>query len=171
MTYLSAVYCMFLYVFFLTDSFPPNITAPEIFLATVGNESVYTFTVISDSDHSINVTVLHGGEDTLPDGVVFNDLDGDSYSITWSADNSTVLNLTIVANDPSNENVSSMFIPTVHLCACENGGNCTTNGLLNTDFTFVVLNCECPEGKCTGTIFEFLCYLFLWDVYTIHQDM
>ena len=106
---------------------------------------MYTFTVTSDNDN-INVMVLHDGEDMLPDGVVVNDLDGDSYSITWTADNSTVLNLTIVANDPSNENVSSMFIPTVQLCACENGGNCTTNGLLNTDFSFVVLNCVCPAG-------------------------
>jgi len=91
--------------------------------------------------------VLHDGEeDMLPDGVVVDDLDGDSYSITWTTDNSTVLNLTIVANDPSKENVSSMFTLTVQLCACENGGNCTTNGLLNTDSTFVVLNCECPAG-------------------------
>ncbi|XP_065884099.1 mucin-like protein isoform X2 [Dysidea avara] len=127
------------------SSFPPNITAPEIFLATVGEDSVYTFTVTSDSDN-INVMVLHDGEDMLPDSVMMNDLDGDSYSITWTADNSTVLNLTIVANDPSKENISSLFIPTVHLCACENGGNCTTSGLLNIDTTFVVLNCECPAG-------------------------
>jgi len=134
-------------VFFLTASFPPNITAPEIFLATVGEDSVYTFTVTSTSDSdTIKVMVLHDGEDMLPDGVVMNDRDGDSYSITWTTDNSTELNLTIVAIDPSKENVSSMFTPTVQLCACKNGGNCTTNGLLNIDFTFMVLNCECPEG-------------------------
>ncbi|XP_065910791.1 mucin-like protein isoform X2 [Dysidea avara] len=126
-------------------SFPPNITAPEIFLATVGTESVYTFTVTSDSDN-INVMVLHGGEGMLPDGVVVNDLDGDSYSITWTADNSTVLNLTIVAIDTDKENISSLFNPVVHLCACENGGVCTTEGLLNIDFSFVILNCNCPEG-------------------------
>jgi len=126
-------------------SFPPNITAPEIFLATVGEESVYIFTVTSDSDN-INVMVLHGGEDMLPDGVVVNDVDGDSYSITWTADSSTVLNLTIVAIDPTKENISSLFNPIVHLCGCENGGVCTTDGLLNTDFSFVILNCDCPEG-------------------------
>ena len=130
----------------ITDSFPPNITAPEIFLATVGEESVYTFTVTSDSDN-INVMVLQNeGEDMLPDDVVVMN-DGDTYSITWTADNYTVLNLTIVATDLSNpQNISSMFAPTVQLCACQNEGNCTTNGLLNTDSTYVVMNCECPGG-------------------------
>ena len=131
---------------YITASFPPNITAPEIFLATVGEESVYTFTVTSDSDN-INVMVLQNeGEDMLPDGVALSN-DISVYNITWTADNSTVLNLTIVANDPSSGNVSSMFTPTVQLCGCKNGGNCTTNGLLNTDTTYVVLNCECPAGN------------------------
>jgi len=118
-----------------------------MFLATVGEESVYTFTVTSDSDN-INVMVLQNeGEDMLPDGVALSN-DISVYNITWTADNSTVLNLTIVATDPSNQNVSSMFTPTIQLCACQNGGNCTTDGLLNTDLTFVVLNCNCPAGMC-----------------------
>ena len=128
-------------------SFPPNITAPETFMATVGEESVYTFTVSSDSQNII-VIILHEGEETLPSGVQLNNLDGDSYTITWTPDNNAnMLNLTIVAMDPNNDNISSFFDPVVQLCACENGGNCTTNGLLANDFSFIVLNCECPEGK------------------------
>ena len=127
-------------------SFPPNITAPKTFMATVGEESVYTFTVTSDSQNII-VIILHEGEETLPSGVQLNNPDGDSYTITWiPSDNTSVLNLTIVAMDPSLENITSFFNPVVQLCACENGGNCTTDGLLTNDFSFVVLNCECPEG-------------------------
>ena len=115
-------------------------------MATVGEESVYTFTVSSDSQN-INVIILHEGEETLPSGVLLNNPDGDSYTITWTpADNTSVLSLTIVAVDPNLENISSIFNPVVQLCACENGGNCTTDGLLDTDFSFIVLNCECPEG-------------------------
>ena len=127
-------------------SFPPNITAPETFMTTVGKESVYPFTVSSDSQNII-VIILHEGEETLPSGVQLNNPDGDSYTITWTPDdNTSVLNLTIVAVDLDMKNISSMFNPVVQLCACENGGNCTTVGLLTNDFNFIVLNCECPEG-------------------------
>jgi len=61
------------------------------------------------------------GEDMLPDGVALSN-DISVYNITWTTDNSTVLNLTIVANDPSCGNVSSMFTPTVQLCGCKNEG-------------------------------------------------
>ena len=132
-------------------SFPPNITAPETFMATVGEESVYTFTVSSDSQN-INVIILHEGEETLPSGVQLNNPDGDSYTITWTpADNTSVLNLTIVAMDPNLEKISSFHNPVVQLCACENEGNCTTNGLLANDFSFIILNCECPEGTYVHT--------------------
>ena len=115
-------------------------------MATVGEESVYTFTVSSDSQN-INVIILHEGEETLPSGVQLNNPDGDSYTITWTpADNTSILNLTIVAVDPNLENVSSIFNPFVQLCACVNGGNCTTDGLLDIYYRFVILYCECPEG-------------------------
>ena len=115
-------------------------------MATVGEESVYTFTVTSDSQNII-VIILHEGEETLPSGVQLNNSDGDSYTITWTpSDNTSVLNLTIVATDQTFQNISSIFNPVVQLCACENGGNCTTDGLLDTDFRFVVLNCECLGG-------------------------
>ena len=115
-------------------------------MATVGEESVYTFTVSSDSQN-INVIILHEGEETLPSGVQLNNPDSDSYTITWTpADNIALLNLTIVAADLNMKNISSVFTPVVQLCACENGGICTTDGLLINDFSFIVLNCECPEG-------------------------
>ena len=138
--------CVDFFLFKFIVSFPPNITAPETFMATVGNESVYTFTVSSDSEN-INVIILHEGEETLPSGVQLNNFDGDSWTITWTpVDNTAVLNLTIVAVDVDMNNISSFFNPVVQLCACGNGGNCTTDGLLDIDYSFVVLNCECPEG-------------------------
>ena len=115
-------------------------------MATVGEESVYTFTVSSDSQN-ISVVILHEGEETLPSGVQLNNPDGDSYTITWTpADNTSVLNLTIVAID-NDQNISSIFNPFIQLCACINEGNCTSDGLLNTHYDFIVLNCECPKGE------------------------
>ena len=109
-------------------------------------ESVYTFTVSSDSEN-ISVIILHEGEETLPSGVQLNNPDGDSWTITWTpVDNTSVLNLTIVAVDLNFDNISSFYNPVVQLCACKNGGNCTTDSLLDIDYSFVVLNCECPGG-------------------------
>jgi len=116
-------------------------------MATVGEESVYTFTVSSDSENII-VIILHEGEETLPSGVQLNNPSSKNYTITWTpVDNTAVLNLTIVAMDLNMKNISSFFNPVVQLCACANGGNCTTDGLLATDFDFINLNCECPEGR------------------------
>ena len=127
-------------------SFPPKIIAPETFLATVGEESVYIFTVSSDSEN-INVIILHEGEEILPSGIQLNNPVGEHYIITWTpADNTSVLLLTIVAANLNMNNIISFFNPIVQLCACENGGNCTTDGLPVNDFSFVLLNCECPEG-------------------------
>ena len=115
-------------------------------MATVGEESVYTFTVSSDSEN-INVIILHEGEETLPSGVQLNNPDGDSWTITWTpADSTSALNLTIVAVDLNMNNISSFFNPVVQLCACENGGNCTTDGLPVNDFSYITLNCDCPAG-------------------------
>ena len=115
-------------------------------MATVGEESVYTFTVSSDIEN-INVMILHEGKETLPSGVQLNNPDGDSWTITWRpADNTSVLNLTIVAVHLNMNNISSVFNPIVLLCACDNGGNCTTDGLPPFD-SFATLNCDCPEGK------------------------
>ena len=127
-------------------SFPPKINAPETFLATVGEESVYIFTVSSDSEN-INVIILHKGEEILPSGIQLNNPVGEHYIVTWTpADNTSVLLLTIVAANLNMNNIISFFNPIVQLCACENGGNCTTDGLPVNDFSFVLLNCECPEG-------------------------
>ena len=53
----------------------------------------------------------------------------------------------IVTMDLNFENISSLFKPVVQLCACENGGNCTTDGLLDIDYRSVVLNCDVLEVR------------------------
>ena len=41
----------------------------------------------------------------------------------------------------------SMFRPQVQLCDCQNGGTCTTDGVLQYDDNFVLLQCICLVGR------------------------
>ena len=44
----------------------------------------------------------------------------------------------------------SLFRPQVHLCNCQNGGTCTTDGVLQYDDFFVLLECLCTPGNWTN---------------------
>ena len=41
----------------------------------------------------------------------------------------------------------SVFRPQIQLCNCQNGGTCTTDGVLQHDSSFVLLQCLCSPGK------------------------
>lgn len=61
---------------------------------------------------------------------------------------------TFIAKDEFNASVSS--IPTIKMCACENGGQCVAPELgdtLNNDFKFIVQGCICGLGY-TGRFCE-----------------
>jgi len=54
----------------------------------------------------------------------------------------------IIYNDQ--QTAWSLFRPQVHLCNCQNGGTCTTDGVLQYDDFFVSLECLCTPGKWTN---------------------
>ena len=127
--------------FLCTESFPPNITAPDIFMATVRIDSIYSFNVTG----SINVNVMINGQGTLPPNAAFTG-SGNTFTLTWNpADITEEFNVTIIAI--AERNASRMFVPRVQLCGCMNGGNCTEAGVLNLEAPFVILNCDCPAGS------------------------
>jgi len=125
-----------------TDTFPPNITAPAVFMATVGINSMYSFMVTD----SISVSVMVNRQFDLPSNVLLTNISSEDYVLTWlPLDVSEELNITIVATGA--RNVSSVFNPRVQLCGCVNNGTCTEDGVLNLQLPFVILNCGCPTGK------------------------
>ena len=38
------------------------------------------------------------------------------------------------------------FTSQVHICGCQNGGNCTAEGVMNTSSNPLLLLCDCNEG-------------------------
>ncbi len=124
--------------FFLTDNFPPNITASNVFLVNLRQESVFMLTVTDPGDEfSLNI---RGG---LPENSIL-DESGGQFTFRWILQQVTFEPLVFVAND--SRNATTLFIPTVEVCACENGGTCTRNGLLTNNAT-ILLNCQCSNGK------------------------
>jgi len=124
-----------------TETFPPTITAPRVFMAIVGSNSTYSFMVTE----STSVDIIVNGQFALPSNVYLTNTSNEDYVLTWMPiDVAEELTLTIVAT--GSRNVSSMFSPRVQLCGCVNNGICTTAGVLNLQLPFVLLSCDCPPG-------------------------
>ena len=105
----------------------------------VGEESIYTFNV-TDMDDTFNVSVIGG----LPDD---SELirDGSIFVFQWRL--MEVDNITVAFSAVDSMMAGSVLRPTVEICACENGGNCTLNGILGIDaLNPIIMNCECPQG-------------------------
>lgn len=88
-------------------------------------------------------------EGGLPDSASVNN-DGSSYTLTWTVgiprDQLNDFNQTIQIIAKDELNATSLLAPQVHICGCSEGGNCTSDGLLNTLANPLILDCECSQG-------------------------
>ena len=71
--------------------------------------------------------------------------EGESYSLTVH-ENDTSLNATVSFIAMDMLNASSLLDPQVLVCACQNGGNCTLEGIIGRDVDPLIMNCICTEG-------------------------
>ena len=140
------------------DRFPPVFTANSTFVVTVGRPSVYYFTVDAS-----NVTVgVVGG---VPIGATLMGVHG-MYTFTWTLEGPLNLSLTFSAMD--SYNVTSLLSVRVEVCACQNGGNCTLDGLVGVALgQSVVMNCVCSKGGW----FPFIPYKEVTVQYCYHDSV
>ena len=112
----------------------------DTFTVMVGQKNVFNFTV-ADIDSNITVGLVGG----LPTGASLVISGMSQYSVNYGptvvTNNET---LTIIATDP--HGASSTFTPTLHICACANGGSCTLEGLPTSDAKAIIMNCACSQG-------------------------
>lgn len=101
---------------------------------------MYTFNVTDDGGN-FNVSLL--GE--TPDNTELV-TDGTMYTFRWMLASPDNISVAFTAVD--NLQARSVIDPQVEICACENGGTCTLDGVLDLDADPIVMNCECPEGIC-----------------------
>lgn len=112
---------------------------------------------ITDPGDTINVTV----NGNLPAGYTLNSTDS-IYTLTFTI-TSIMENLmfTVVASDPMGASsaiqpqvilivlqfVIVFWILKVRICGCQNGGNCTIEGVVNTSSNPLIFLCDCTEGS------------------------
>ena len=130
-------------LFLNTGNVPPNITAMATFRVYLNQKSVFTLTVVDPGDE-FTLSVVDG----LPDNSVLEETANGTFEFAWTPQEITFEPLVFVAND--SRGAAALFTPTVEICACVNGGNCTLDGLITNNAT-VLMNCECTEGM---TLFD-----------------
>ena len=112
-----------------------------MFHITIGHLSVYEFFVVDDDGGDFSVGIIG---DLPVSSALINKSDG-AFEFQLTLHKLTDLSLTFFALDSLN--TSSTLSPRLEVCACANGGECSLEGLLNTDATTVVMNCICPPGR------------------------
>ena len=122
------------------DNFPPSITGKNMFMVNVGQLNIFNFTV---EDMESNITVRAAGG--LPTNALLIANGGSHYSLHYSPTVAANRTLTLIATDP--HGASSTFTPKVYFCACVNGGDCTLEGVAESDDKVIIMNCACSEGK------------------------
>lgn len=123
----------------ITGNYPPNITnADNVFNVTLGEINTYTFEV-EDSD---NFTVrIEGG---TPRGGILQSNGDRGYTFNWMPEAAPSVALTFIAED--DQGAITIHSPLLQVCACFNGGRCTTEGVLTSSQLIQNLTCICTEG-------------------------
>ena len=78
-----------------------------------------------------------------------------AYKFSWTIPKVDNVSLTFFAIDSFNS--TSILSVQLQICACRNGGNCTSTGLSNIDAQSIVMRCDCPKGM--YTLVTYLLYL------------
>ena len=121
----------------LSVNFPPAISGASRFRVNTGEESIYAFNV-TDSD---NFTVSVMGETPFNASL---ETVGTVYTFRWVL--ASPDNISVAFSAVDSLLARSVLNPQVEICACENSGTCTLDGILDLDADPIVMNCECPEG-------------------------
>ena len=124
-----------------TGNLPPVMTGDSTFSVTLGQESIYAFTVVDEGNFTVEVV------EGLPQGATLEDNGGGEYTFRWTLTNTSGSFNPLSFQAVDGEGAASLLSPQLEACLCANGGECTLDGVLDTALPVVILNCNCPEGE------------------------
>lgn len=109
---------------------------------TVGMAVSYTFTVMDDDSFTVGLVDMPAGSQVLQNGQM--------YTFQWTVNEvDDVVPLTFYARDSMD--ATAVLSPRVDVCACQNNGECTSDGATATD-NVAILNCLCSQGTVKSNI-------------------
>ena len=140
---------MHIVTLFVSATFPPSISAPQVFFGTVGKESNYIASITSSVGFitfALNGTI---GSDSLPSNMR-SEINSTTLSLLWTPlhrNENFVLYVISYVEVEDTPTAYSLFRPQIQLCDCQNGGECTTDGVLQFDQSYILLQCLCLTGR------------------------
>ncbi len=142
--------------FFLSFSVntPPLIAGPSVLVVTLGQEAELVFSV-TDDNNNLSVSLIGG----LPINSTLSVSPMNGFSeVTFLWTITEIVDVSLLFEARDERNAVSVLIVQVQICACENGGDCTVDGLRSTVGSTLVLNCDCPDGMIAFIATEFTLY-------------
>ena len=110
----------------------------------IGKVTTYSF-IVTDDGGSVEVTV----QGALTPDTYGHRKYGKVYIFSWKVSEIKDYSLTFVAVDSMN--TVSTLSPQVEICACQNNGVCTLEGILGIMGNVIDMGCECPPGTDSET--------------------
>ena len=113
--------------------------ASNTFHVTVGVENVYSFEVKDvDSNYTVSVEGVSEGGQLVDNGA-------GSYTFRWMVTVAPTSSVIFRAVDSIGAN--AVLIPVLHVCACFNGGECSSDGSIDSGNLIINMACICIEGE------------------------
>ena len=112
--------------------------ASNAFHVTVGVENVFTFEVKVDSNYTVSVEGVSDGGQLVDNGA-------GSYTFRWMVTVAPTSSVIFRAVDSIGAN--AVLIPVLHVCACFNGGECSSDGSIDSGNLIINMTCTCIEGE------------------------
>ena len=103
----------------------------------MGLENIYTFKV-EDVDSNFTISIEGGaGGQLLNNGAGL-------YTFRWTVSVTPTNSLIFRAVDTLG--ATALLIPVLHVCTCYNGGECTSDGIIDSASFIINMTCTCTEG-------------------------
>lgn len=137
------------------DNTPPRMTGLPVLEVTVGMDVSYTFTVVDEDSFTVGLVDMPAGSQILQSGQMF--------TFQWTvSDIDDVIPLTFYARDSMD--ATTILSPTVEVCACQNNGECTSDGTVTIN-NVATLNCSCSQGILRSKVFSIISGIFVSCLY------
>ena len=120
------------------------ITGPDSFMVSLNETS--SFSILVEDTNLVSFTIISG--DVEGGDLSRDENDTSLYTFTWTPTGIIESPIVFLATDDID--ASSQYTPQIEFCQCQNGSNCTLDGVLNQLANPVDLNCICSGGEYQG---------------------